>query len=216
MLQFIRLLSTSPLQQPLFQYISCCSLSGSGSMDTITCVQFQYISCCSLSEKDRRNISVYTRFNTSHIVVYQKWERLIGEVGKVSIHLMLQFIEELDLSYTRLVGCFNTSHVVVYLVAIFCIAVILRFNTSHVVVYLNDKIKELKTAKFQYISCCSLSSRIFSNEVLNVVFQYISCCSLSQIHTTSSGRAAPFQYISCCSLSLLRCVVVKLFCNTST
>ena len=92
MLQFISLCLQSHNYYPLFQYISCCSLS---MMDKqivceiekfqyISCcslsmlflsdmkysIKFQYISCCSLSIR-LQNFQIHSySFNTSHVVVY--------------------------------------------------------------------------------------------------------------------------------------------------
>ena len=57
--------------------------------------------------------------------------------------------------------CFNTSHVVVYPVPVylhpFCQN---RFNTSHVVVYPFLSLVGVYPLLFQYISCCSLSKKL--------------------------------------------------------
>mgnify|MGYP006897633548 CR=1 FL=1 len=54
--------------------------------------------------------------------------------------------------------CFNTSHVVIYLIWAF------YFDTVH---------------QFQYISCCYLSNTYRKAILVSVEFQYISCCYLS-------------------------------------
>ena len=96
------------------------------------------------------------------------------------------------------------------------------FNTSHVVVYLMRTGGCVICNLFQYISCCSLSStrlliclstsisiHLMLQFILPVCvtrnpalkFQYISCCSLSIQAGGCPVAADLFQYISCCSLS---------------
>ena len=53
-----------------FQYISCCSLSGSVRVGALRYYMFQYISCCSLSRSLQSIIYSVSGFNTSHVVVY--------------------------------------------------------------------------------------------------------------------------------------------------
>ena len=76
----------------------------------------------------------------------------------VSIHLMLLFIKSIKL----------------------ILRYMLSFNTSHVVIYQVNKDYIEKYKKFQYISCCYLSSKSLSGSWLFTAFQYISCCYLSQ------------------------------------
>ena len=97
------------------------------------------------------------------------------------------------------------------------------FNTSHVTLYLNVKqfIEKRKRvsihlmllfilllqpvqncqARFQYISCYSLSLVIEFQETVTEEFQYISCYSLSG-STWQTETLQKFQYISCYSLSV--------------
>ena len=98
-------------------------------------VSFQYISCCSLSISHIFMRKLEYCFNTSHVVVYR-----------------------CDILSKNGVFCFNTSHVVVYPGLLPGNGLELkRFNTSHVVVYHNTDTTFIEQAKFQYISCCSLS-----------------------------------------------------------
>ena len=71
--------------------------------------------------------------------------------------------------------------------------------------------------KFQYISCCSLSSTNFQHLCQFILFQYISCCSLSIVFPRVCKEVKKFQYISCCSLSisLLLLFLVGFCFNTS-
>ena len=117
-----------------FQYISCYSLSGMTATPT-TERQFQYISCYSLSFSGFRVSKCNWSFNTSHVTLYHKcrWNRTWW--GKVSIHLMLLFIEILQQESTQITR-FNTSHVTLYqsiplLRKLFHVC----FNTSHVTLY---------------------------------------------------------------------------------
>ncbi len=101
------------------------------------------------------------------------------------------------------------------------------FNTSHVVIYQKFRYFQKHNNKFQYISCCYLSNQILQNYEHIHQFQYISCCylskadhgkkSLEECFNTShvviyrkqaldtTEQAVRFQYISCCYLSLFRC-----------
>ena len=79
---------------------------------------------------------VEERFNTSHVVIYQPHEHQTPQVRNVSIHLMLLFIKKEDAICIGCEICFNTSHVVIYLMKKeFITAELFSFNTSHVVIY---------------------------------------------------------------------------------
>ena len=116
MLLFILVRCCCLSEQCRFQYISCCYLSCSDLVPVrIVCV-FQYISCCYLSGKGTGTLTK----------------------RRVSIHLMLLFIT-LSTSPQGLEKCFNTSHVVIYLMRIIQFALTTQsFNTSHVVIYLTS------------------------------------------------------------------------------
>ena len=98
-----------------FQYISCCSLSGTGNTFVSEYDSFQYISCCSLSTAT--TITIKATSVSIHLMLQFIRERILGIilVGCVSIHLMLQFITDL-LNWFIEERRFNTSHVVVYLI----------------------------------------------------------------------------------------------------
>ena len=120
----------------LFQYISCCYLSRVIEFNRHFNDEFQYISCCYLS--------------------YSCCPAICRK--KVSIHLMLLFIEK-EMAYSKAGICFNTSHVVIYLKSI---------------------VRRSIFYSFQYISCCYLSRfKKHKNKLLSL-FQYISCCYLSK------------------------------------
>ena len=144
---------------------------------------FQYISCCSLSQSSSERI--WTTISFQYISCCS-----------------LSLLHQSQLLHHK---CFNTSHVVVYLIA--CIS------------------SAASTTQFQYISCCSLSigcwigrsgrwcfntSHVVVYHPLSVLgshkagFQYISCCSLSRTCAMTYCVSA-FQYISCCSLSKNLC-----------
>ena len=142
----------------LFQYISCCSLSAELAEYYIKRFGFQYISCCSLSIIADVSAIRWKGFNTSHVVVYQNCNHWSGQM----------------------LCCFNTSHVVVY-----------RSLPKVLRIYIIVSIHLM--LQFIIVKCFALS--------LFHWFQYISCCSLSPIIYRQSGYPAGFQYISCCSLS---------------
>ena len=79
----------------------------------------------------------------------------------------------------------------------------LSFNTSHVVIYPSKQIPSEAVQRFQYISCCYLSSDGIDDTKGIIEFQYISCCYLSHPRAYRLQGCAWFQYISCCYLSLV-------------
>ena len=97
---------------------------------------FQYISCCSLSRSKHLylsliKVSIHLMLQFIELSCVSVWCR-----RSVSIHLMLQFILTTGFS-TVADGSFNTSHVVVY--------------------QISPTIHNIIIQLFQYISCCSLS-----------------------------------------------------------
>ena len=173
-----------------------------GILKALGDVMFQYISCYSLS--------------SSGIFL----PVIIG----VSIHLMLLFIENLDVITANLNLRFNTSHVTLYLFPINTKFLKEQcFNTSHVTLYpfpqntgqllLRVSIHLMllfifcffstsdAAVPFQYISCYSLSLRHYTPVLSQSKFQYISCYSLSNIIKLLNSLIITFQYISCYSLS---------------
>ena len=76
-----------------FQYISCCYLSLIIFSIYLIIGTFQYISCCYLSHVTSCSIDSYKSFNTSHVVIYHKLDCSFYNLRKVSIHLMLLFID---------------------------------------------------------------------------------------------------------------------------
>ena len=120
---------------------------------------------------------------------------------------------------------FNTSHVVVYHIRNStrpCFS--LCFNTSHVVVYPEIEKLNNQIIKFQYISCCCLSSaeglyKVTNNGfntshvvvyLGNTIKDSVYAQSFNTSHVVVYPRSFPFgiwllgrfQYISCCCLSL--------------
>ena len=118
-----------------FQYISCCYLSsGRGGKRRCTKpvsihLMLLFIECPRKKFVYHSNVSIhlmllfigehleqvraFTRFNTSHVVIYQKKHSIRQSKKEVSIHLMLLFIE-LEGTIFQYCACFNTSHVVIY------------------------------------------------------------------------------------------------------
>ena len=141
----------------LFQYISCYSLSRLDSAGRFIEEMFQYISCYSLS-------------GSGECCSCNK---------KVSIHLMLLFIEmsgkcNLEAIRFQYISCYSLSEISLQIHG-----KIQRFNTSHVTLYLGiGKMFDVAN-EFQYISCYSLSHLDTSGISSGIKFQYISCYSLS-------------------------------------
>ena len=120
-LLFIRFGKVPVIVTQMFQYISCYSLSGSIGELSVVNRLFQYISCYSLSIKTMVSVGI----------------------RKVSIHLMLLFIED-ELSKIADSVRFNTSHVTLYQFQKMCrIKSKSCFNTSHVTLYLKSPVRDL-------------------------------------------------------------------------
>ena len=139
-----------------FQYISCCSLSRYCCTLYMQILVSIHLMLQFISMVSQRPLSILS-FNTSHVVVYRSLNARFSYASLVSIHLMLQFICKksvswvLGLSFQYIsccslsryntpccvpFNCFNTSHVVVYLIGTMIGAACdVCFNTSHVVVY---------------------------------------------------------------------------------
>ena len=118
-----------------FQYISCYSLSSRYNYPSIHQCGFQYISCYSLSLLIMWFGIDELSFNTSHVTLYRKISIKGYWQGRVSIHLMLLFInlnirKEPDKNRFQYISCYSLS------------AVRCRLNSPLL---------------FQYISCYSLS-----------------------------------------------------------
>ena len=120
-------------------------------------------------------------FNTSHVTLYHIGFITVIKERKVSIHLMLLFIDSAVLIPTivipfQYISCYSLSAFLL----LFC------HNIS----------------TFQYISCYSLSASGTAKFFGQIMFQYISCYSLSLILFASFQQISKFQYISCYSLSM--------------
>ena len=206
-----------------FQYISCCSLSRYCCTLYMQILVSIHLMLQFISMVSQRPLSILS-FNTSHVVVYRSLNARFSYASLVSIHLMLQFICKksvswvLGLSFQYIsccslsryntpccvpFNCFNTSHVVVYLIGTMIGAACdVCFNTSHVVVYRG------KSARLASMSTSFNTSHVvvyqFRMAYPNLImkFQYISCCSLSIIDELCMQYGLKFQYISCCSLSI--------------
>ena len=79
-----------------FQYISCYCLSIMNSLECLTLPKFQYISCYCLSYSMTLHSPRYSNFNTSHVTVYPWRSNDQDCTGRISIHLMLLFIDEFN------------------------------------------------------------------------------------------------------------------------
>ena len=122
---------------------------------------FQYISCYSLSVCSYHFTTLMQCFNTSHVTLYQTGFQLVPHVFK------FQYISCYSLSRNRpslshVVCCFNTSHVTLYRrkryrnpgTKLVSIHLMLLFILESVFLMAFQTV-------FQYISCYSLSRKIF-------------------------------------------------------
>ena len=139
-------------------------------------------------------------FNTSHVTVYPSIHRYIICHDRISIHLMLRFIQNDTLINER------KEKISIHLMLRFIpptkyrTVLYLHFNTSHVTVYQDNGTLQNGTNLFQYISCYGLSraAKVFLNYCIE--FQYISCYGLS-VPVIAPFFTSQFQYISCYGLS---------------
>ena len=136
MLQFISNYNTSPVLVFSFNTSHVVVYHVTDYQNTPVGVLFQYISCCSLSRSKHLylsliKVSIHLMLQFIELSCVSVWCR-----SCVSIHLMLQFILTTGFS-TVADGSFNTSHVVVY--------------------QISPTIHNIIIQLFQYISCCSLS-----------------------------------------------------------
>ena len=155
--QFIKTYEGHPI---MFQYISCCYLSEDALRGIDASLEFQYISCCYLSGVESETRIGFYMFQYISCCYLSFSCQLYWGQKIVSIHLMLLFIMEVTLVDHLVPKCFNTSHVVIYLLSSILHLFDLGFNTSHVVIYLSCVFHlTCKKAKFQYISCCYLSNQ---------------------------------------------------------
>ena len=184
---------------------------------------FQYISCYSLSFTGSSTHVGIPSFNTSHVILYRGTERVPSKRNGVSIHLMLFFIRKNIINLLKEIS-FNTSHVILYpIVDTTGISTFAGFNTSHVILYREKAFGFRQSRRFNTShvilyqrsgnACCTDGIRFNTSHVilyrtssksgfhLLSMFQYISCYSLSAISAASMAASAVFQYISCYSLS---------------
>ena len=108
----------------LFQYISCCSLSGCSLNHSALLNCFNTSHVVVYPVKHHPLMLVEPRFNTSHVVVYH-----IPGASKRHGNPMFQYISCCSLSMAGMytltgIRCFNTSHVVVYLHNLFRLALV--------------------------------------------------------------------------------------------
>ena len=163
----------------MFQYISCYSLSylilyftcncsvsihlmllfiGIWKLEKVAEILFQYISCYSLSEYGNLKKLQKSCFNTSHVTLYRVKTQLRADHPR----------------------SFNTSHVTLYLNVKQFIEKRKRVSIHLMLLFilLLQPVQNCQ-ARFQYISCYSLSLVIEFQETVTEEFQYISCYSLS-------------------------------------
>ena len=162
--------------------------------------RFQYISCYCLSFLFWRKIQPDCDFNTSHVTVYRR-----------------HFIQSIKLSEFQYISCYCLSPIPNLKTLL-----IIHFNTSHVTVYrdsgrpkenylfisihlmllfiINQRVKELRLALFQYISCYCLSFSCSFSKILRLYFN-TSHVTVYLIAPINSSGVIQFQYISCYCLS---------------
>ena len=144
MLLFIGIDSLETLNEFLFQYISCYSLSRFAVIFKQDSYMFQYISCYSLSDRHQDLRIFHAGFNTSHVTLYQMLssEKPCGMI--VSIHLMLLFINGTQINQSptisfQYISCYSLSH------SEQCLSrSVSRFNTSHVTLYQRRDIQTIR------------------------------------------------------------------------
>ena len=187
---------------PPFQYISCCSLSIKAAVPPFPFGSFNTSHVVVYQSSPHNSYTVHKSFNTSHVVVYRPGRGKLKTFRSqfqyisccslsdkqpvpavfpflVSIHLMLQFIHY-QLTFIQQLSSFNTSHVVVYLDIQPAVKLIANVSIHLMLQFIGKKFNiMLGLDKFQYISCCSLSSYNYMFYKDGRMFQYISCCSLS-------------------------------------
>ena len=140
MLKFIPGIPTDAVLLPLFQYISCWSLSEASGYETLVYAKFQYISCWSLSMIFITQETMISNFNTSHVEVY----------------LPASFFVRRNFSH------FNTSHVEVYRRKFSCTIFAIIISIHLMLKFIRYRNTSIHTQKwFQYISCWSLSVVLF-------------------------------------------------------
>ena len=106
----------------------------------------------------RRNLRTTIRFNTSHVTLYRHHQCHLSHDRKVSIHLMLLFIDGLRTvlwvaGWFQYISCYSLSGPAGFMIG--------------------------SNYEFQYISCYSLSCGKELPKDETTLFQYISCYSLS-------------------------------------
>ena len=186
-------------------------------------MKFQYISCYSLSPTPKGCDECPCSFNTSHVTLYPPPDGRKTRRKKVSIHLMLLFIQYRSnpsghQQVFQYISCYSLS-------VDFTIEKNYRpgFNTSHVTLYqqwqqagaswthvsihlmllfivLQER-TDGKDEAFQYISCYSLSTHASSLNCWSSVSIHLMLLFILPADSTITQEQM-FQYISCYSLSL--------------
>ena len=154
---------------------------------------FQYISCYSLSEQQPEKVWRQECFNTSHVTLYHKGQKV----------------------YSSWSGGFNTSHVTLYRQLAAQLHKFLLVSIHLMLLFILCKNRVcIRHQTFQYISCYSLSNAGENNYTKYWRFQYISCYSLSEYAELIGRLKALFQYISCYSLSVQK-LSIHVICDVS-
>ena len=188
MLLFIFATLSDSAVMPMFQYISCYSLSSIHSLCFSGRILFQYISCYSLSlffAKIKTKIfyvSIHLMLlfirNNSYYPMYEPWFQYIscyslsersfrpGKCYHVSIHLMLLFIIKASNEFVKMakfqyISCYSLSKGRWNLNLR-----MMRFNTSHVTLYRPAGREGKIVIPFQYISCYSLSKILLTKLIM--------------------------------------------------
>ena len=201
MLQFITFEVPADTYRNQFQYISCCSLSIMNTYKVRGYYSFNTSHVVVYLTVFSGQLLMFWGFNTSHVVVYQTEDRPLSKQLEVSIHLMLQFICQVDRdgvldSKFQYISCCSLSSsqysqnkevdVSIHLMLQFILLIIVPFPIVKIVsIHL--------MLQFIYDQCQLYSKK---NRVsIHLMLQFIPG------RTENFNYAALFQYISCCSLS---------------
>ena len=128
------------------------------------------------------SVPFFPCFNTSHVVIYHSCQVCNPHERNVSIHLMLLFIcfilrNCIKIDTFQYISCCYLS-----LPAVAILLVYYRFNTSHVVIYPKGFHKGSSAISFQYISCCYLSLPYL------IIYLYHTCFNTSHVVIYQEAR----------------------------
>ena len=126
--------------------------------DSAVMPMFQYISCYSLSEVFKDQTAYNTGFNTSHVTLYQAFILCASLAGycfntsHVTLYLYFSQKSKQKSFMFQYISCYSLSGIIPIIP---CTNP--GFNTSHVTLYPKDRFGLVNVITFQYISCYSLS-----------------------------------------------------------